>query len=167
MNSLLLPVAVQEEPKVTVTAVEVAHGGIKGAVVYIFKIGEKKVVCFWDIDMPEALRLSDALPNSTALQERKTLFEDADCMILEENIHSVSTSHGKPTGHTTYEGALTYLDMLAPKARKEGKVFITHMSGHEDGAGNPGYGWSDSEWEKTISQKDSLHIARQGMIIQV
>lgn len=164
------PVVIQDYRLASVTAVEVAHGykeSIKGAVVYIFTVAEKKIVCFWDIDIPGALRPSDSQTNRNAMEARKEWFFDADVMIMEANTYGNPSTQEKPTGHTTFEMALAYLNILQPKARKEGKVFITHMSGHEDGEGNPGYGWNDVEWERQIWWKHNIHIARQGMLVRV
>lgn len=40
-----------------------------------------------------------------------------------------------------------------------------HLSGHEDGEGNEGYGLTNSEWEAAV-RSDSVGVARHWDIMQ-
>jgi hypothetical protein len=46
------------------------------------------------------------------------------------------------------------------------RTLLVHMSGHEDGPGAPGYGWTDAEWS-AAAKKHGVEAARQGMILPI
>ena len=149
-----VPFEVGKNHSITFTALEVAHGTAEGAVIYSAEIGPKKVVFCWDIDVPEARRPSDNKTNLDVITENLPDLVEADLFFIEAN-----TWQTGGTGHTSYIRSREYLDIIKPR-----KVFLTHLSGHEDGKGNKGYGWTDTEWENAL-KPDGVGIARQGMLI--
>lgn len=93
------------------------------------------------------------------------VFENYDIAIFDVNtLECALTADGKTTGHNFYVRLSEYVDAIEPNKDARGRTFITHMSGHEDGPGNRGYGWTDDEWENA-AKKDHIHVAKQGMIL--
>lgn len=145
-----------------ITALRVAHGGIEGAVIYVAEIGKKKVVFGWDLDVPEAKRPLDGKKNIDVIRENLDLLFGADLLLMEANTwKTVVGRNGKPTGHTSYFHARDYILAIEPK-----RVYLVHLSGHEDGEGLGGYGWTDSDWEAAV-RKHGVGIARQGMLVEI
>ena len=158
-----VPFKLSENSPITFTPVNVAHGKgggtAKSAVIFIadFDNQEMKVIFGWDIDVPEAKRMSDGKPNIDVIRDNLSLLTEADILFMEANTWKEATN----TGHTSFVLARQYIDAIQAK-----KVLLVHMSGHEDGEGNDGYGWNDKEWESAVDQF-GVGIARQGMIIQL
>lgn len=151
-----VPFKIDTTLPVTITASEVAHGKVKGSVIYIADIGQKKVVFGWDIDVPNAERPSDKKKNIDVIRDNHSIIEGANLLLMPSN-----TWKAKGTGHTSYIRACEYINEIGAK-----RTYLVHLSGHEDGEGCKGYGWTDSEWEAAVSP-DGVDIARQGMLIGI
>lgn len=145
---------VVQSPEVCVTPVEVAHGKVEGAVVYVVQILGRKILFGWDIDTPDAHCPSDGRSNIRIMRDNLALLQDADLYFLPANTWQVVG-----TGHTTFLQARSYIDLITPK-----RVLLVHFSGHEDGPGNPGYGWSDAEWAAAVDPY-GVEVAWQGMVL--
>jgi glyoxylase-like metal-dependent hydrolase (beta-lactamase superfamily II) len=140
---------------VRVTALPVVHGSTEGAVIYVAEALGKKAVFAWDIESPEAA-FPDGRTNLDVFREHASLLEGAGLHIQECNTWSFP---GR--GHSTYRSARAYFEIV--RARR---TLLTHLSGHEDGPGNPGYGWTDAQWQAAV-EKDGMGIARQGMTVPI
>ena len=151
-----IPFKVNCDSSVTFTPLEVAHGNVKGSVIYIADIDEKKIIFGWDIDVPEAERPLDKKKNIDVIRDNLSILEGADLLFMPAN-----TWEATGTGHTSFILARQYIGEIKAK-----KTLLVHISGHEDGKGNPGYGWSDSDWASQVS-KYGVGVARQGMLIKV
>ena len=152
-----VPFKVHEMPPVTITALEVAHGKVKGSVIYVADIGAKRVVFGWDIDVPDAQRPSDGKKNIEVIKEHLRILKGADLLLMAAN-----TWEAEGTGHTSYMLARDfYIKEIGAK-----RVLLVHLSGHEDEEGSAGHGWNDKQWQDAVS-KDGLEIARQGMLIPI
>lgn len=141
---------------ITFTALEVAHGSVKGSVIYIAEIGEKKMVFGWDIDVPDAERPLDKKKNIDVIRDNPFILAGVNLLFMPAN-----TWEATGTGHTSFLFARQYISEINAK-----KTLLVHLSGHEDGKGNPGYGWCDSEWASQVS-KYGVGVARQGMLIEI
>ena len=74
---------------------------------------------------------------------------------------AANTWEATGTGHTSFHTALDYIETIEAK-----KTLLVHLSGHEDGDGNMGYGWSDRDWESQTSTY-KVGIAKQGMLLRL
>jgi len=103
--------------------------------------GGKKAVLLWDID-----NKNDWIEKPTSDEQRKAveLMERADYLFIDCNTWSVEAVNGKSTGHVSFFQASRYARALRPK----GETLLVHLSGHEDGKGNPGWGFSDNRWQQ-------------------
>ncbi len=140
---------------VRVTPLPVVHGNAQGAVVYLAEALQKKVLFAWDIDTPEAA-FPEGRTNLDVFQAHASLLNRADLHLQECNTWAAP---GK--GHTTYHQSRRYFDIVAAR-----RTFLIHYSGHEDGPGNPGYGWTDAQWQAAAAQ-EGIDAARQGMVMQI
>jgi hypothetical protein len=160
------PFKLNTEPVVQFTPIPVAHGGIKGAVIFLAEIGSKKVVFAWDIDVPCKELPSDGITNHDVIKRNIDKFDKTEILFIEAttwNADGTKDGGGKETGHVSYRRAKDYISLI-----NANNVFFVHMSGHEDGVGNDGYGWTDSRWESEVQQDGIKNkIARQGMVIEV
>lgn len=143
------------------TPIEVAHGEVKGSVIFVAEFSHhKKCVFAWDIDHPSAARPSDKISNIDIIRKNKNLLENPDLLFLETNGW---TAHAP--GHGSLIDAQPYLDIIKPR-----KVILLHLSGHSDTSGQPAYGWSDAQWRKSVEQNPPfpdhpMLIGNQGMIL--
>ena len=140
---------------VRITPLPVVHGQAEGAVIYVAETLGKKVVFAWDIETPDAA-FSDGRTNLDVFRSHARLLENADVHLQECNTWSAP---GK--GHTSLEASRPYFEIV--RARR---TLLVHMSGHEDGPGHPGYGWTDQEWN-AAAKKQGVEAARQGMILPI
>src|SRR6266850_1466701 len=71
---------------------------------------------------------------------------DADCNRLLHGLDvlflDVNTWSVPGRGHSCFEGLKRHIRALSAQ-----ETVLIHLSGHEDGASNLGYGWSNAEWE--------------------
>lgn len=156
------PFKVPGNSRVEFMPIGVAHGRgggtCKDAVFFVATASEsgKRVVFGWDIDVPDARRPSGKQTNIEVIREKLAALTGAEIYFLPANTWAATG-----TGHTSLQLAQEYIDEVNPK-----RVLLLHMSGHEDGEGNPGYGWSDVEWADNVKAR-GLEVARQGMLIAV
>ena len=147
---------ISSTPPGVVTALEVAHGKVKGSVIYIVQIGQRKAVFGWDIDVPDAQRPSDGKENIEVIKDHLHILKGAHLLLMAANTWEVTG-----TGHTSYIRAREYINKIAAE-----RVYLVHLSGHEDGPGHDGYGWTDSEWQVAVSPH-GVAIAKQGKLIRL
>lgn len=53
----------------------------------------------------------------------------------------------KITSHPSFSNVQQYAASLQPR-----RTFLTHLSGHPDGRGNPGWGWRNGRWQTEAQQ---------------
>jgi ribonuclease BN (tRNA processing enzyme) len=101
----------------------------------------KKAVLLWDID-----NKNDWIEKPTSDDQKKTveLLSEADYLFIDCNTWNVEETKGRNTGHVSFMTVKRYVRSLSPK----GTTLLIHLSGHEDGEGNPGWGWFDFKWEE-------------------
>ena len=140
------------------TPVPVAHGNVKGAVIYAVQRANKKVVFCWDIDVPGASGPRNVRTNLRVIRDHVEALRQPDLLFMASNTwRKVTNADGRATGHTSYELAQQYIEAIGPK-----RVLLVHLSGHEDSRG-AGWGWRDRDWDKAASP--AAKAARQGMVI--
>jgi ribonuclease BN (tRNA processing enzyme) len=143
------------QTKVRFNPLHVAHGSVEDAVIFVAEIETKKIVFGWDIDVPSA-QIPDKRTNEQIIKQY--LQDDSpDILFMASN-----TWKATDTGHTSYELAQHYIDIIKAK-----EVFLTHLSGHEDDKApdkaTNGYGWTDADWANAV-QPNGHKVAKQGMI---
>jgi hypothetical protein len=161
------PFAVGTDPVVRFTPIPVAHGGVKQSVIFVAEIGSKKVVFAWDIDVPPKGLPSGGITNEEVMTRNASRFEGTDILFIAANTWNADETKAggeKATGHSSYLRAKSYFQSINAK-----KVFLVHLSGHEDGEGNYGHGYTDSDWDSAVTGDNggTVEIARQGMVVKV
>ncbi len=140
---------------IRLTAISVKHGAADGAVIYVAEALKKKVVLAWDIETPDAA-FPSGYTNAEVFRRHATLLQNADLHLQECNSWAIA---GR--GHCTYQAARAYFEVVQAK-----RTLLVHLSGHEDGPGNPGYGWTDAQWQ-AAAKPDGIEVAQQGMVLRV
>jgi glyoxylase-like metal-dependent hydrolase (beta-lactamase superfamily II) len=140
---------------VRITPLPVVHGSTEGAVIYVAEALGRKVLFAWDIESPEAA-FPDGQTNLQIFERHTSLLKGADLHIQECNTWSFS---GR--GHSTYHSARAYFEIVQAR-----RTLLTHLSGHEDGPGNPGFGWTDARWQAAV-ENEGVEIAKQGMVLRI
>lgn len=134
---------------------------------FIIDYKNKKIVFLWDIDNKNEWIVS---PNSNEQKETVKLLSNADYFFIDCNTWKVEEVNGINTGHVSFMTVKRYIKALSPK----GKIFLVHLSGHEDGNGNPGWGWDDRTWERNAQEiwrieklPGNVHVPRIRMKIHI
>ena len=130
---------------------------------FVIEIKNKKVVLLWDIDNRNNWIMEPKLEEIETVE----LLKEPDFLFIDCNTWSIEVFNGKNTGHTSFATVQEYVKVLSPK-----KTFLVHLSGHEDGQGNPGWGWDDIDWEVNAQKiwqernlPGSVYIPRVGETI--
>jgi len=103
---------------------------------------ERKAVFLWDVD-----NLNEWLVHPSDQDHHKAVqaLLEPDYLFVDCNSWKEESPGGKNTGHTSFQTVMKYAAVLHLKPTSE--TLLMHLSGHEDGAGNPGWGWDDRRWE--------------------
>lgn len=150
----LLPPLPLDLPGVRVTPVSIGHytadiaagessGGdqtVFSTAAYVIATERAKAVLLWDIDSENEWLAAPDEARATALD----LLAGADFLLIDTTFwhrprHRVT--------HPSFENVLRYARMLKPR-----RTLLMHLSGHPDGPGNPGYGWTNAEWTAAASR---------------
>lgn len=107
---------------------------------FIVNSPRRRAALLWDLDNQNDWILN---PSSEARQG----LENLDLLFVDCNTWSVEEVSGKNTGHIGFERLRQYVNALQPR-----ETVLIHLSGHEDGPGNHGWGWSNEEWEFNARQ---------------
>jgi len=101
---------------------------------------EKKAVLLWDID-----NANDWLDKPSTPEHRMAVeaLSKPDYLFVDCNTWKEESPGGKSTGHASFQSIKKYAAALHPTS----ETLLMHLSGHEDGPGNPGWGWADTQWE--------------------
>lgn len=150
------PFTVEVGPKpVRVTPLPVVHGSIDGAVIYLAEALEKKILFAWDMETPDAA-FPDGRTNLDVFRDYASLLNHADLHLQECNTWAVPG-----WGHSTYQQAKRYFEIVAAR-----RTLLVHYSGHEEGPGAAGYGWTDAQWQAAV-EPDGVGAAWQGMLFPI
>lgn len=128
---------------VTIYPVTTSHltadlGGMHCTAGFIIEGPRRRLGLIWDLD-----NLNDwILSPSAGTRDAWQLLERLDALFIDCNTWQVEEVNGSNTGHIGFERLRRYVNALQP-----GETILIHLSGHEDGPGNPGWGWSNAEWE--------------------
>jgi ribonuclease BN (tRNA processing enzyme) len=131
---------------ITITPVTVSHWGADKMASdkklvrhccssYVLETAVSKTVLLWDID-----------PNNDWIEKPKN---EAEATAVQKLCHAdnlfvdVTVWHEIPNAnHAAFETIQRYARVLSPQ-----RTFLVHLSGHPDGIGNPGWGWTDAQWQ--------------------
>ncbi|MCK9230513.1 MAG: MBL fold metallo-hydrolase [Syntrophales bacterium] len=105
---------------------------------FVIETHAKKAVVLWDADGFNDWIVS---PESAEQERAAALVSDADYLFIDCFDWDTEKVQGHGTGHLSFRTVRKYAAAMRPR-----QTFPVHMSGHEDGAGNPGWGWSDDRW---------------------
>lgn len=109
---------------------------------YVIETAKTKTVLLWDIDSDNEWLANPATPAETAAVE---LFSQADHLFIDTTFW---THPGRRTTHASFENVRRYAARLQPH-----ETLLMHLSGHPDGEGYPGWGWTDAEWTAAAREK--------------
>ena len=102
---------------------------------YVIETAHSKTVLLWDIDSENEWLTFPETPAQTATVE---LLSHADHLFID----TTNWSHpGRRTTHASFENVRRYAARLQPR-----ETLLVHLSGHPDGEGKPGWGWTDAQW---------------------
>jgi ribonuclease BN (tRNA processing enzyme) len=105
---------------------------------FIVETKQRKAIFLWDLDNRNNWV---ANPASAEQEQAVDRLSDADYLYVDCLSWNVEEVMGMNTGHLAFASVRNYARILRPKV-----TFLVHMSGHEEGEDNPGYGWSDQRW---------------------
>ena len=134
-----------------ITPVSVSHAGADinpenfkdrqfNCACFVVQTDRKKTVLLWDLDNKNDWILNPRTEGQERAVER---LSGADILFLDCFSWSVEEVAGFSTGHLSFATARKYAKALQPK-----ETLLVHMGGHEEGEGNPGWGWTDRQWEE-------------------
>lgn len=115
---------------------------------FVIQSNSKKLVILWDIDSENGWL---ERPSTPAQKETVNLLTDADHIFVDCTFWK---EKGKPTNHASFEHVMRYGRMLQPK-----NMWTVHITGHVEGIGNEGFGWTNKEWTQQAQRlwkKNSL-----------
>lgn len=100
----------------------------------------KKAVLLWDID-----NTNDWIMNPISKEQQSTvaLLSEADYLFIDCFTWNVEEVRGINTGHTSFSTVKRYVRELNPR-----ETLLLHLSGHEEGKNNYGWGWPDWKWQQ-------------------
>ncbi len=135
----------------TITPVTVSHytadidpasfkDKLYSSAVFVIETDSKKAVLLWDLDNRNNWILH---PETEEHRQAQKLVSEADYLFVDSFTWSIEEVNGFNTGHLSFATIKKYAALLRPR-----QTLLVHMSGHEDGEGNCGYGWSDDKWER-------------------
>lgn len=150
-GTLLSPVPLAI-PGVTVTPLSVSHRNADRSVfdqrrkqyccaAFVIETARAKCVLLWDVDSENEWLVA---PQTAEQEAAVALLMNADYLFVDTLLWQAKPH---PTNHASFTHVRRYARALLP-----GQTLLVHLSGHLDGPGNPGYGWSDARWEEEASK---------------
>jgi ribonuclease BN (tRNA processing enzyme) len=138
-------------PAVRITPFSVSHAGadlnpenfkepLPCSASFVIETLLRKTVLLWDLDNRNDWILSTAGNSPKGALEK---ISNPDLLFIDCFSWTVEEMHGFNTGHLSFQSVRRYVKALNPR-----ETFLVHMSGHEEGEGNPGFGWTDDRWEE-------------------
>ncbi|MCP4427430.1 MAG: MBL fold metallo-hydrolase [Chloroflexi bacterium] len=144
----VLPPLPIDLPGVAITPVTVSHYGADRCVqdrqktcyscaAYVVETSTVKTVLLWDIDNENEWIVN---PQTEAQETAVRVISNADHLFIDTSFWH---SKDKPTTHPGFANVQRYARALTPR-----ETLLVHLSGHPDGRGNPGWGWTNARWEQ-------------------
>ncbi|MBN2255683.1 MAG: MBL fold metallo-hydrolase [Deltaproteobacteria bacterium] len=138
-------------PDMTVTPVSVSHYSadidpvtfkdtLYSSASFVVETDRKKAVLLWDIDNHNEWIVS---PETDEQNRAVSFLSNADYLFIDCFTWAVEEVRGYNTGHISFSTVQRYAKALSPR-----ETMLMHISGHEEGEGNDGWGWSDEQWER-------------------
>lgn len=146
----LAPIALEVDGLV-ITPLSVSHAGADfshenfkdvryNSACFVIRTEKRKAVLLWDLDNRNDWILN---PRTEAQEKTVAILSGADYLFLDCFSWTVEEVAGFNTGHLSFSTARSYARVLCPA-----ETLLVHMGGHEEGEGNPGWGWTDGEWTR-------------------
>ena len=143
---ILLPPLSLGLPGLKVTPVTVSHFGADrsphdpnqvkySCAVFIVETDRTKTVLLWDIDSENKWLVS---PQTKEQETAVTHLSHADHLFIDTAFWRAKKHRAT---HPSFENVQRIAAILNPK-----ETLLVHLSGHPDGYGNPGWGWSNAQW---------------------
>ncbi len=107
---------------------------------FVIETAKSKAVLLWDIDSENEWLVK---PRTAPQKQAVAFLSKADLLIVD------TTFWHRPVRkktHPSFENVMRYAKTLQPQ-----RTLIVHLSGHPDGLGNPGFGWTNAEWTKAAA----------------
>jgi len=134
---------------ISITPVCVSHAGadispdnfkerLYNCACFVVQTEKSKTVLLWDLDSGNTWVTN---PETETQRKAAELLTGADLLLLDCFSWTVEEHAGFSTGHLSFATARTFAKVLQPK-----ETLLVHMGGHEEGEGNPGWGWTDEMW---------------------
>jgi len=111
---------------------------------FVVETPAQKAVLLWDLDNENDWIEAPASPAQKAAVER---LAHADYLFIDCATWAAETAQGQKLNHLSFSRVQRYAAALSPK-----ETLLVHLSGHPDGPGQPGYGWTDAQWTAKASQ---------------
>jgi hypothetical protein len=152
-GTLLAPIALSADG-IEITPLSVSHAGADihpenfkesslNSASFIIRTGRKKTVLLWDLDNTNDWIVT---PQTEAQKKTVAALSGADHLFIDCFSWTVEEVVGVNTGHLSFATVRKYARTLEPR-----ETLLVHMGGHEEGEGNPGWGWTDKQWEEGAS----------------
>ena len=133
---------------VTVTPVSVSHRNADRSVydqrqkqyccaAFVIETARSKCVLLWDIDSENEWLVA---PQTAEEEAVVALLTHADYLFVDTLLWQAKP---QPTNHASFSHVRRFARVLLPR-----QTLLVHLSGHLDGPGNPGFGWSDARWKE-------------------
>jgi ribonuclease BN (tRNA processing enzyme) len=107
---------------------------------FVVQTERKKTALLWDLDNRNTWIVN---PETEAQKKALELLSGADHLFIDCFSWTVEEVVGFNTGHLSFATVRKYAKALQPK-----ETLLVHLGGHEEGEGNPGWGWTDRQWEE-------------------
>jgi ribonuclease BN (tRNA processing enzyme) len=130
---------------ITITPVTVSHFSADRTVddrdvayacaAHVIETAATKTVLLWDIDSDNEWLVR---PETAAQEKAVALLSDADHLFIDTTFWRCPP---RRSTHPSFENVRRYARRLHPR-----ETLLMHLSGHSDGEGHPGYGWTDAQW---------------------
>ncbi|MCA9958120.1 MAG: hypothetical protein KC443_03745 [Anaerolineales bacterium] len=142
----LLPSMTLPVPSLRVTPITVSHFGADRApddsdgvqyscAAFVVETHTSKTVLLWDIDSENEWLVA---PEGEGQETAVSLLSHADYLFID-------TAFWRAKEHRATHPSFDNVQRIAANLRPR-HTLLMHLSGHPDGEGNPGYGWTNEQW---------------------
>lgn len=144
-------------PGLRVTPVTVSHFGADRPVdgckcvryscaAFVVETATCKTVLLWDIDSENEWLV---MPQTDAQKTAVQLLSAADYLFIDTAFWQAKEHRAT---HPSFENVQRIAAHLCPR-----QTLLMHLSGHPDGYGNPGFGWSNAQWTAAAQTAWAAH----------
>lgn len=104
---------------------------------FILESPKTKIVIFWDVD-----NKNDWIERPSNREQEKTVtrLSGADHIFFDCTFWK---KRDKPKNHASFDDVRRWARALAPR-----NTWLVHITGHVEGIGNEGFGWTNPEWQE-------------------